>query len=171
MYFIYKLLFLGFIIIFREYIYICFVTVKRNSKKRKIKKHKPYPNRPTRGPTPNPSARALAPPYGRRLMLPLPQPPPTLSSSLSLHAPNAPPAPPSTTPSTTPGAAEAPTAPRPWSRLGAPATSPTARCRTTPSRRSSTMPRDPIPLLVHRPGLLDNQCDAWLTVLVDGALI
>jgi hypothetical protein len=84
MFFIYKLLLLGFIIIFREYIYI-FVTVKRKFEKRK--KHKPYPNRPTRGPTPN-LACALAPPCGRRLLLPLPQPPPTLSSSLSLHAPN-----------------------------------------------------------------------------------
>jgi hypothetical protein len=55
MYFIYKLIFLGFIIIFREYIYI-FVTVKRKFEKKK-KKHKPYPNQPSRGPTPNPSAR------------------------------------------------------------------------------------------------------------------
>jgi hypothetical protein len=59
MYFICKLLFLGFIIIFREYIYIylfCY-SKKKFEKKEKEKKHKPYPNRPTRDPTPNPSAR------------------------------------------------------------------------------------------------------------------
>jgi hypothetical protein len=70
---------------FLESIYICYS--KKEIRKKK-KKHKPYPNRPTRGPTPNPSTRALDPPCGRRLLLPLPQPPPTLSSSLSLHAPN-----------------------------------------------------------------------------------
>ena len=72
MYFIYKLLFLGFIIIFREYIYI-FVTVKRKFEK----KHKPYPNRPTRGPTPNPSARP-----GSSLW----PPPPASSPSAATHS-------------------------------------------------------------------------------------
>jgi hypothetical protein len=73
MYFIYKLLLLGFTIIFREYIYICY------SKKeiRKKKKHKPYPNRPTRGPTPNPSAR----PGSSRW-----PPPPASSPSAATHS-------------------------------------------------------------------------------------
>jgi hypothetical protein len=84
MYFIYKLLLLGFTIIFREYIYICY-------SKKEIRKNKKNINPILIGPLGAQHltlARALAPPGGRRLLLPLPQPPPTLSSSLSLHAPN-----------------------------------------------------------------------------------